>query len=184
MLCSPLYDSCVTAWPNFKPTIAWENMQKKGGNGQYVPINCSSPGNTIARADELCRKTPIVKPDRPRGEHQLKVGAANTSCKSKTVSFLCVAKPICPRHSTVMGQFRSAACTENPLRETWASSHLTWIIVAADYIRQMLEDICHLDSRLVDSGWHELCPCMSQKQTKSQSHSKVWGSTDNVAPLA
>lgn len=155
MLCSALDDSCVTVWPKFKPTIAWEDMQKKGDNLQYDPINCCSPWNATARANELCRKTPTVKPDCPRGEHQLKLGTVNVSCKSETVSFLCVPRPICPSHGTSMGQLKSAAWTENTLRKMWASSCLTWIIVAEDYIHEMPEDICHVDSRLVGSGWHK-----------------------------
>lgn len=62
----------------------------------YVPINCCSPWNAIATADELCRKTPTVKHDCPRGEHQLKLGAVNASCKSETHSFICGPNPICP----------------------------------------------------------------------------------------
>jgi len=83
---------CVT-WPNFQ---AWNclggHAEERTQSAVWSHQRCSL-WNAIARADELCRKKLTVKPDCPRGEHQLRLGVVNTSCKFETISFLCVQNP-------------------------------------------------------------------------------------------
>lgn len=50
-LCSTLDDSCV--WLNFKPTIAWEDMQKKGDQ-PLLPMEYNSKGELTAQRDTSC----------------------------------------------------------------------------------------------------------------------------------
>lgn len=157
-----LDNSLVTTWPNFNLTIVWEkeHMQKKWDNLQYVTINHCSPGNAIPMPLQQGRCT-------AQKAKYCEIWLSQSRASAKTMCSECVlqvwnfllsvSKPICLSHSTVTGQLRSAARTENYLRETWVLFHIVWIILAEDNIQQMPEDICHLDGRLVGSGWHEWC---------------------------